>query len=178
MKGIVFKELISMMESTFGDDLTEDILGDLSLKSEGAYTSVGYYDHSEILDIVTSLSEKTGVESSKLVKTFGRHLLDTFHKIHPEYFNKKDALDFMKSVDNYIHVEVKKLHPDAELPKLDFTENENGSMTLIYQSTKPFADLAEGLIERCIEVFEDDINLNITDRTSSTRREFILTPHG
>lgn len=176
MKGIVFQELISMMEEKFGDDLTEELLNDLDLESEGAYTSVGYYDHSEVLDIVTALSKKTGVEGSVLVKTFGKHLLDTFYKIHPEYFNKPNSIEFMKSVDGYIHVEVKKLNPDAELPKLDFTEHEDGTMSVFYSSKKPFADLAEGLIERCIEVFKDNVTMSVPDRTKGTERTFILSP--
>jgi len=178
MKGIVFKELLSMMEDKFGEDMTEELIDELSLDSQGAYTSVGYYDHKEILDIVTALSKKTGLDGSILVKTFGRHLLDTFYKIHPDYFDKPNAIEFMKSVDNYIHVEVKKLHPDAELPKIEFTENKAGAIKLEYSSKKPFADLAEGLIERCIEVFEDSVEMTVPDRSEGTRRIFILTPNG
>ncbi len=177
MKGIVFKELISMMDQEFGDEMTEEILDQINSSTGGAYTSVGYYDHKEILEIVNLLSKKTGVEASNLVKAFGRHLLDTFYKIHPEYFKKPNALEFIKSVDNYIHVEVKKLHPDAELPSLEMTEIKNDVVNLHYKSTKPFADLAEGLLERCIEVFDEKTRLEVVDRTSATDRNFIITTY-
>ncbi|MCJ8275638.1 MAG: heme NO-binding domain-containing protein [Bdellovibrionales bacterium] len=178
MKGIVFKELLSMMEDKFGDDLTEEILSELDLDSGGAYTSADYYDHSEILQIVTLLSQKSGVHGADLVKAFGRHLLDTFHKIHPDYFNKDNSIEFMKSVDDYIHVEVKKLYPDAELPKIDFIDDKSGTHKINYSSKRPFADLAEGLIERCIEVFEDDFELEVTDRNSQTQRTFLIKKNG
>lgn len=177
MKGIVFKELISMMEDTFGEETTEEVLNSVQLESEGAYTSVGYYDHKEILAIVTALAEKTKTPGNVLVKAFGRHMLDTFYNAHPDYFKRPSCIDFIRSIDEYIHVEVKKLNPDAELPNLTFVE-ENGQTELHYKSKRPFADLAEGLLERCLEVFNDNLTLEVPERENSNERKFIFVQNG
>ncbi len=46
MKGIVFTELIDMVEATFGEDMMDDVFDDCDLESGGAYTAVGTYDQS------------------------------------------------------------------------------------------------------------------------------------
>ncbi len=175
MKGLVFKELISMMEQEFGEEFTEELLDEVELPSGGAYTSVGTYDHSEILALVTKLAEKSGHPGSALVKAFGKHLLKTFHGFHPEYFDRKDSIEFLKSVDQYIHVEVKKLTPEAELPKIDVVDASNGDIEIFYQSKRPFADLAEGLIEATVEHYKDSYELNVKDRSNPCERQFVLT---
>ena len=73
MKGIVFKEFIGMVESAFGEETVEKIIDKSNLESEGAYTSVGTYDHGEILQLVTHLSEECSTSVPDLVKTFGKH---------------------------------------------------------------------------------------------------------
>lgn len=175
MKGMVFKELLSMVEQNFGEEFADDLIDSLQLDSDGAYTSVGTYDHSEILAIVTKLSEKTGADSRDLVKAFGKHLLATFFKIHPEYFQVESASAFLSSVDQFIHIEVKKLYPDAELPKLDFSEVNDTTISIAYESKRPFADLAEGLIEMTFEHFKENVSIETTDLANKTQRTFTIT---
>ena len=173
MKGLVFKELISLIEDKFGDELADEILDSIDLESGGSYTSVGTYDHSEILAIVTLLSQKTGVGARDLVKTFGKHLLEVFYKSHPDYFQGHTAQSFLSSVDNYIHVEVKKLYPKADLPKILFEDQEDG-IVIEYKSSKPFADLAEGLIEKTFEHFNENVNIETSDVEIKTERRFSI----
>ena len=45
MKGIVFREFISMVENEFSIETADEIITASNLKSEGAYTSVGTYPH-------------------------------------------------------------------------------------------------------------------------------------
>jgi len=52
-----------------------------------------------------------------------------------------------------IHVEVRKLYPDAELPTFTCDTSTPGRLTMLYRSSRPFADLAEGLIAGCIAHF-------------------------
>lgn len=165
MKGIVFKELIGMVEDVFGDEVAEKIIEKSDLESEGAYTSVGTYDHSEILQLVTHLSSETGVEAGKLVKTFGKHLVSVFSKAHSDFFNQPNVFSFLKSVDGYIHVEVKKLYPEAELPKFDFEEPSDKELVMKYSSARPFAALAEGLIEGVIEHYKEEITIRAEDQS-------------
>ena len=48
MKGIVFTEFLDLVEAKFGAEVLEEMLDAADLKSGGAYTAVGYYDHAEM----------------------------------------------------------------------------------------------------------------------------------
>ncbi len=174
MKGLIFKELISMMEGAVGEDTTEEILDSLDLKSGAAYTSTGTYDHNEVIGIVTKLSQVSGIEGGDLVKSFGKHLLRSFSKLHPDYFEKPNALELFKSIDNYIHVEVKKLNPDAELPRIDVEELDEKSFTITYNSERPFAQLAQGLIEETCIHFNESYKISSESVEDPCHRKFLL----
>ena len=57
MKGIIFTEFMELVEEKFGLDVLDDVLemsGD-----EGIYTSVGSYDHRDLVKLIVNLSKKT-----------------------------------------------------------------------------------------------------------------------
>lgn len=160
MKGVVFTEFVEMVESKFGSAMVDRIIEKSELPSGGSYTVVGTYDHSEILKLVGELSTATETPAPALVKAFGRHLLGFFATHYPQFFTAvASPADFLERVDDYIHVEVRKLYPDAQLPR--FVPHRTGpdSMTLDYRSPRPFADLAEGLIEGCAAHFGRSLSL-------------------
>jgi len=112
MKGIVFAEFLDMVEKKFGYETVDHILENSSLESGGIYTAVGTYHHSEIVQLLTNLSTKTGIQSEELLKVFGGYLFETFLSQYPQFFSAHDhAFKFLESIDNHIHVEVKKLYP-------------------------------------------------------------------
>lgn len=176
MKGLVFKEFMTMVESAFGDEILESIIEKSNLKTEGAYTSVGTYHYGEIIQLVSHLSRETGTPMPLLVKTFGKYLIRVFISGFPQFFLSNDVFSLLKSVDGIIHVEVKKLYPDAELPKFIYQEPEPGILVLHYSSTRPFADLAEGLIIGLIEHYNEKIEINAVDTSggSGISRQFTL----
>ena len=61
MKGIVFTELIEMIENEFSFKIADDIIQRSNLKSKGVYSSIGTYDHQEIFILVKELSDATGI---------------------------------------------------------------------------------------------------------------------
>ena len=87
-----------------------------------------------------------------------------------------NCFDFFKNIDNYIHVEVLKLYPDAELPKFEIEESSNNKLVLVYTSVRRMSDLAVGLMEEAANHFKEDIAITkelITPDGESVR--FILT---
>ncbi|MEM9544580.1 MAG: heme NO-binding domain-containing protein [Bacteroidota bacterium] len=154
MKGIVFTEFIDMVESKFGYETVDHIIEASDLESNGIYTSVGTYPHSEIVQLLLNLSDRTKMDAQVLLKAFGEYLFDTFLKSYPQFFTaKENAFEFLKSIDSHIHVEVLKLYPDATLPKFETTEDDNGSLIMTYTSERKMSALAEGLIEKSIEYY-------------------------
>jgi hypothetical protein len=177
MKGIVFTEFLSMVDDHFSPEMVERILDGATLPSGGVYTAVGTYDHHEILQLVGRLSQESGVASGDLVRAFGQHLFTRFVAGYPQFFAEShDAFDFLQRIDGYIHMEVRKLYPDAELPRFSYEVPAAGRMILTYRSSRPFADLAEGLIRGCVEHFGGGIAITREDLTpDGTASRFVLT---
>jgi len=178
MKGVVFTEFQEMIEDQFGLKMYDQLIEACELPSDGAYTSVGTYDHAELLQLVTKLSSETGVEVPELVRAFGVHLFSRFSTGYPQFLEGSEtSVDFLRSVEDYIHVEVRKLYPDAELPKFTFEQVAEGRWEMKYDSSRPFADLAHGLIAATIEHFGDAIDLERFDEpeASGMAARFVLT---
>ncbi|TWT89475.1 heme NO-binding domain-containing protein [Stieleria varia] len=179
MKGIVFTELIEMVEADLGIEIADRMIQSADTQNDGAYTAVGTYDHAELIRLVIALSQETGVPVPDLVRAFGRHLFSRFNTLYPQFFQGvESALDFLPLIETYIHVEVRKLYPDAELPSFECEKTSDGVLTMTYQSSRPFADLAEGLILACVDHFDDVVAVRRTElgKMDGTHACFTLTP--
>ncbi len=167
MKGVVFSEFLEMVEDVFSADMVDDIIDACELSSGGAYTSLGTYDHDEMVQLVVQLSEQTGTPIPELLKSFGKHLFTRFVAGYPHFFKADDTtFKFLSRLEDTIHVEVKKLYPDAELPSFVY-EKSPGQLVMTYTSSRPFADLAEGLIRGCMAHFQEEIELAREDAGST-----------
>ncbi|MCO4813946.1 MAG: heme NO-binding domain-containing protein [Flavobacteriales bacterium] len=154
MKGIVFTELIEMIENEFSFKIADDIIQRSNLKSKGVYSSIGTYDHKEIFILVKELSDATGISSVQLFRVYGEHLFGRFKSHYPSFFeNVSDPLSFLELVDSYIHKEVLKLYPDAQLPSFVPDRIAINHLKMTYSSQRGMSDFAHGLILGCFKNF-------------------------
>ena len=177
MKGVIFTEFIEMVEGTFSPELADRIITECELASGGAYTSVGNYDHREILQLVGKLSEATGIDANELVRAYGEHLFGHFIAYYPEFFTgKEDALTFLSSIEDHVHSEVRKLYPDAELPHFKVSRPDPDTLEMLYESPRPFGGVASGLIQGCCRHYQDPVDVEEEDLSEEgiTRVRFTL----
>ena len=120
MKGMVFTMLSEMVEEQFGADAWDDLIDATNPQSQGIYVATDLYPDEELVAYVAAMSETLAVPADQLVRAFGNYLLGRFATIHPAFFADHNLKSFLKSVHDVIHVEVKKLHPDAVLPHFDY----------------------------------------------------------
>ncbi len=154
MKGIVFTEFMEMVEASFGLETVDTIIENSALPSEGIYTSVGTYDFNEMVSLITSLSEETKLPMGDLIYTFGLYLFNSLGKAHPEVIQSYNSpLALLYSIEDHIHVHVRKLYPDAELPTFKILEKTDTSISMIYSSSRGLYRLAHGLMEKAFEHF-------------------------
>lgn len=162
MKGIVFVELLKMAEEAFGEDMVDAVLDSLTLESGGAYTAVGTYPCGELVAIVGGFSATSGLSGDALQRQFGHWMMTRFTELYPDFFaDKTDALHMLEAIEDEVHVEVRKLYPDAELPSFATTRGGPGELTMEYSSARPLVPFCHGLIEACLGVFkaEGDVTL-------------------
>ncbi|WP_430909532.1 heme NO-binding domain-containing protein [Maribacter sp. 2-571] len=180
MKGIIFTEFLEMVESSFGLETVDTIIDEAQLPSEGIYTSVGTYDFNEMLSLITQLSAETDIPIGDLVYTFGRYLFDGLGKAHPEVIQSyQSPLGLLYAIEDHIHVHVKKLYPDAELPEFKILEKTDTSISMVYCSSRGLYRLAQGLMEKAFEHFNQtsEISYELL-KDDGTEVKFDVVQHG
>ncbi len=167
MKGLVFTEFSEMIENQYGYGLVDQVLIETELPSGGAYTTIGTYDHAEMNTLVQRLSQKIGTSVPDLLRAYGRYMFTTFTKNYYPFIARSDsAFSLLKSVQHHIHVEVRKLYPDAELPHFTVEQPAPERLTMHYVSERKLSDFAYGLIEGCLLHFGERATLTKTDLTA------------
>lgn len=158
--------------------MVDQIISNCDLKSGGSYTSVDTYDVRELLALVVELSRRTGVSVSEVVTEYGRHLFRFFARTrHPMFHGMSSCEELLSSIEDQIHVDVRKLYPDAELPSIRFDRISEHQSKVTYRSARPLADLAEGLIRESVVHFGDPVEVVRVDLDpkDGTAAEFFLT---
>lgn len=164
MKGIVFSEFLEMVEQTFGFETANNIVEAVDLPSGGVYSSVGKYDHKEMVTLVKNLSRETDTPVPDLLQTFGGYLFGTFTSNYAHLIERsKDAFEFLQRIEEEVHVEVLKLYPDAELPTFRTEMLGPDTLQMDYQSDRAMGDLAHGLIAACADHFNESVTITTSE---------------
>ena len=177
MKGVVFTEFYAFVENQHSIEFLQDVIDGANLNSLGAYASTGTYPSCEMAALVASMARKTGLDASILLRVFGEHLFKRFSIEHSEFFKDiENAFEFLATVEHKIHVEVRKLYPDAELPTFEVLEHERDRFRIVYTSSRHLGDFCEGLIRGCLAHFEERATLTKKTLSSSpaSKIEFLL----
>jgi len=162
MKGIVFTEFLEMIENKFGIETVDQIITESNLESKGAYTSVGTYKFKELEILIKKLSQKTKINSQNLMHLYGVYFFDTLTKNYLNLFDYyKNALQLISGIEKHIHVEVRKMYPEAELPYFETHESSDSKLVIEYNSERAMYSFALGLIERTLDFYKEDAKVTM-----------------
>lgn len=175
MKGIIFCDFLDMVQQVFSPEMVEHIIEESNLPSKGAYTDIGTYDHEELIRLVTNLSKATKMPIPDLEIAYGKYLFKTLLNRYFEIVKHIDTtFEFLRHVDQHVHIEVLKFYPEAELPRFECSMLAPHKMTMKYSSNHPFSDLAEGLILGCGEYFKESIMLERKKLIPEQGKKFVV----
>lgn len=176
MKGVVFVELLGMAEDMLGEEVVDRVIDSCDLPSGGAYTSVGDYPCAELVSLITGFSKETSVPGEELQRLFGHWMMGSFRRNYPSFFvDKTSAFDMLESVENEVHVEVRKIYPNAELPQFDTRRPDDNSLELTYRSSRPLAHFCKGLVEACVQDYGVPTKIDMEDRSGPDHSHAILS---
>ncbi|WP_026777569.1 heme NO-binding domain-containing protein [Polaribacter sp. Hel_I_88] len=162
MKGIVFTEFLDLVEDKFGIKMVDKIIHQSKLESEGVYTSIGTYRFSEMLQLLQNLNKNTGIAIDDLLLIYGEHFFGIIETSYPGLLaTYKDPIEMISSIENHIHVEVRKIYPDAELPTFLVEEKKENSLTVVYQSSRAMHHFGLGLMNKTFEHFNTKATINL-----------------
>ncbi|NRD19198.1 heme NO-binding domain-containing protein [Winogradskyella eckloniae] len=160
MKGIIFTEFLDLVEEKFGLAMVDEIINQSNLESNGVYTSVGTYEFSEMLQLISHLSENTSISVDDLLLVYSEHLFKALIKSHPNLVEHyKDPLNLLASIENHIHIEVQKIYPEAQLPTFVLEEKTNDKLVMVYKSEKALYMLGKGLMLETFKLFKTPVDI-------------------
>src|SRR5438874_524257 len=142
MKGVVFNLLEQVITGELGDDAWDDVLD--ASGSDGAYTSVGTYEHEDFVRLVAAAAARLEQPVDDTVRWFGRRAVPLLAGRYPAFFEAHDAtLPFLLTLNEVIHPEVRKLFPGAYAPEFDFRVSSPEVLELGYVSFRDMCAFAE-----------------------------------
>jgi hypothetical protein len=176
MKGVVFTEFLEFIEDKFGFDVSDKMIEDSSLSTDGIFTQAGNYPFDDLFNMIVNLSKITKVEVSDLVKAYGIHLFSKLITIYPKPTQDyNNTFDFIRNVEDVVHPEVKKLYPDSDLPHFEDVKVNENELTFTYVSNKPLMDFAVGLIEGCAEYYNEKVEVSYKlIKNTNFRADFLI----
>lgn len=176
MKGIVFTEFLDLVENKYGLEMVDKIIGQSKLESNGAYTAVGTYKFSEMLQLLQNLSANTNIPIDNLLLVYAEHFFSVLETSHPELIaTYKDPIEMLASIENHIHVEVQKIYPNAELPTFEVLEKTDNSLIMIYKSSRAMHHFGLGLMNKTFEHFNSEATIVLEKiKDDGTEVKFII----
>ena len=172
MKGIIFNVVEDAMSAEHGDWTWDRLLRTAELP--GGYTSLGDYPDGELHQLIAVGSRELGVSEPELTRWFGRAALLNLAVRYPGFFTPHQRTrDFLLTLNDVIHAEVRKVHRNANPPTFDFEPVGDRSLTVTYHSTRGLCLLAEGMIDGAASHFGERAQITqdrcTTDGASSCR---------
>lgn len=177
MKGIVFTEFLDLVEEKFGLEMVDAIISQSKLESKGVYTSIGTYSFSELLQLLQNLQSKTGISINNLLLIYGEHFFSVIETNYKDLLSSyNDPIEMLASIENHIHVEVRKIYTDAELPTFIIKEKTKKTLILIYKSSRSMHHFGLGLMNKTFEHFNSKATIVLEKiKKDGTEVKFIIT---
>ena len=158
MKGIIFNITERFIISNHGEEVYEDIISSCKLETKEPFVGPGTYSDNDMLEILKVATQKLNVKIDYLLKELGKYAFGQLAKRYPNFVSPyDDAKTFLLTVDGIIHVEVRKLYQETQLPVFQYSEPSENELIITYYSKRKLYSFMEGLINGVAKYF----NVNI-----------------
>ncbi len=160
MKGIVFTEFLELVENKFGIEMVDKIINQSKLESQGIYTAIGTYKFAEMLSLLSNLSNNTSISIDDLLLVYGEHFFAVLKQSYPGLVaTYNNPIEMLSSIEDHIHVEVRKIYPDAELPTFIVEEHKENHLVMVYKSNRAMHQFGLGLMNKTFEHFNSSAEI-------------------
>ncbi|GAA6135912.1 heme NO-binding domain-containing protein [Oceaniserpentilla sp. 4NH20-0058] len=163
MQGIIFNALEEFVLTNTDMETWNRVIENSKVASQGVYTSGGSYDDNEIVSLATELCQQLGVSLEDGLKMFGEFLFGYLIEKGPvEISSYSNTQELLKNLEDVVHKDVKRIHPDAYTPFFQYTAQTESQGELIYYSKRKLCVVAEGLLQGAAKFYGQNINMKHT----------------
>ena len=158
MKGIIFNLAEEVVVKEHGEDAWDAILDGAGVS--GSYTSLGNYPDEDLGAIVASAARLLGSDDTTVVRHVARGSIPLLAERYPHFFAPhQNARDFVLTLNDIIHPEVRKLYAGADVPSFGYELDGDDAVTLTYESRRRLCMLAEGFITGAAELYGQQVTI-------------------
>ncbi len=158
MKGIVFNLLEDFITELVGEDRLDDIQHACRFRTQEPFVGPKTYPDEDFMEMVVKTCEQLHIPMQVAQQKFGEYCFPKLVGAHPVFATQgMKAKDFILSIDQVIHVEVKKLYPGALTPKFVYRNDAPGLLTVDYISPRALCHFMEGLLVGCANHFKENL---------------------
>lgn len=174
MKGVIITEFLELVEEKYDLQTVNEMLEKAGY--DIGFSAVATYDSKIIHELSQVLGELKNIDRQMLLEIYGEFMFRKFKLGHTEFFDRApDLYSFLDSIETYIHQEVLKLYPNAELPRFESIYQEDGTYSLIYYSSRKMYSFAKGLINGSIKYYDPTKKMQVNMlQNDGSEVEFIL----
>ena len=141
-----------------GEDTWDAILERAGL--DGVYTSLGSYPDGDLFALVGAASATLDADPQDVVRSLGEGAIPLLAERYPAFFEHARTRDFLLTLNDIIHPEVRKLYPGADVPEFDFETTGDADLVMGYRSPRKLCALAEGFIRGAATHFGEDVDID------------------
>lgn len=145
MKGIIFNMVEEAICAQGGERAWDALLTDSGV--DGGYSSLGNYPDEELLQLIATHATALGRTPGEVTRTLGHAALLGLAGRYPHFFSPHERTrDFLLTLNDVIHPEVRKVHAHADPPVFSFDTSDPERLVVGYRSRRRLCALAEGMI--------------------------------
>lgn len=182
MRGLMFNYLLEYIRSQYEYDVVDAIIEASEVENNGSYANGGMYRDADFIKLIATASETLQVSTLQLLESFGKQ---TFKPIYEKLMTIYDhdaykqntisnAFDFIVMLDTIHYKEVVKLYPDSIFPHFDIINRNDSTLEVLYRSQRHLPYIAKGLLEGCVEYFNEALTVEIQDNSKEKGTHFII----
>ena len=164
MKGAVFSGFAEFIEQEYGLAAWQQTIEQSELSSNGEYLATELYQDDEFNQLISALEAITGKSNPELQRQFGVFFFPRLYSlVEKQVAHLNSLFDFLRAVDQVIHVEVKKADPMAYTPTLLYDQPQESVLIIRYVSRRRMCFFAEGLILGAAQHFKQTVAITQTE---------------
>jgi predicted hydrocarbon binding protein len=158
MHGLIFTELRKYVEAKFDHATWEKLLEKAGQKHQ-LYLASAVYPDSDILSLVTSACEMTGLSANAVLEDFGEFiapdLVDQYKfLVNPSWH----LLDFLCNTEDTIH-KIVRFHKGVTPPRLVATRVAEDKVVITYTSIRKMCALLKGIVKGAAKYYKEDVSV-------------------
>jgi hypothetical protein len=163
MRGLLLSEFLAFSEAEYGREVADRLATGDSGRAE-SWNPIAAYPHQEMLSLARRLGELTDTDGGVVLRKYGARLFHRLAALYPGFLvGAQSAFTFIAGFQAAIHDELRKVHPDSEVPHIQCTAHGADRLEMVYRSPRRLGDLAEGLLRGCVEHFGEAIDIERRD---------------